>query len=147
MGMRLSLSLLPKEKASALWKEQNDEKVSEEINELERIAYDFCTDAMWDIYQDMPRLTEKKLDVECDVVIGKMDSEAFLKFTKQVQKYAERQIKESKNPLMYWGNIIQPSDNKWELCQSLDWIGALFKCLYIHKVMDWENNYILFEIG
>lgn len=44
--MRLSLSLLPKEKADALWKEQNDEKVSEDINELERIAYDFCTDAM-----------------------------------------------------------------------------------------------------
>lgn len=147
MGMRLSLSLLPKEKADALWKEKDDEKVREETEGLERIAYDFCTDAMWDIYKDMPRLTEKKLDVECDIVIGKMDAEAFLKFTKEVQKYAERQIKKSKNPLMYWGDIIQPSNNKWELCQSLDWIGALFKCLYIHKIMDWTNNYILFEIG
>jgi hypothetical protein len=140
MGMRLSLSLLPKEKASALWNEQDDEKVMDEVYGLESIA-------MWDIYQDMPRLTEKKLDVECDIVIGKMDSEAFLKFTKEVQKRAERQIKESDNPLMYWGDIIQPSGNKWELCQSLDWIGALFKCYYIHKVMDWENNYILFKIG
>ncbi len=147
MGMRLSLKLLPKEKADVLWKEQDDEKVSEEICELERIAYDFCTDAMWDIYKDMPRLTEKKLDVECDIVIGKMDSEAFLKFTKEVQKRAERQIKESDNPLMYWGDIIQPSNKKWELCQSLDWIGALFKCFYIHKIMDWENNYVMFEIG
>lgn len=147
MGMRLSLSLLPKEKADALWGEKDDEKVMSGIDGLERIAYDFCTDAMWDIYNDMPRLTEKKLEVECDIVIGKMDSEAFLKFTKEVQKRAERQIRESDRPLMYWGNIIQPSNKKWELCQSLDWIGALFKCFYIHKVMDWENNYILFEIG
>ena len=91
--MRLSLSLLPKEKADALWGEKDDEKVMSGIDGLERIAYDFCTDAMWDIYNDMPRLTEKKLEVECDIVIGKMDSEAFLKFTKEVQKRAERQIR------------------------------------------------------
>lgn len=147
MGMRLSLSLLPREKADTLWNEQDDDRVMEEIRELESIAYDFCTDAMWDIYEDMPRLTEKNLDVECDIVIGKMDSEAFLMFTKEVQKRAERQIRASPHPLMYWGDIIQPSNNKWELCQSLDWIGALFKCFYIHKIMDWENNYVMFEIG
>lgn len=145
--MRLSLSLLPREKANELYLETNEDKVMDETNDLERIAYDFCTDAMWDIYEQMPRLTLNKLDVECDICIGKMDEKDFLKFTKEVQKRAERQIKESKNPLMYWGDVLQPSSDEWTLCQSMDWIGAVFKCFYIHKKIDWNRYYVLFEIG
>lgn len=146
MGMRLSLYVLPKEKAKEMWLMQSDDSLWEHIDQLEQIAHDFCTDAMWDVCKQMKRLTKSKLEIECDVVIGKMSLAEFDIFLDRIKWYAERQIRESDNPLFWW-DIIRPSDNEWRLCQTQDWIGAYFQGWYIRKKMDWENNYILFDIG
>ena len=151
MGMRLSLHVLPKDVAKKLWLVTDYDEYYDLTNNLERIVYDFCTDAMWDIYVDkelkkkMKRLTKSKLSVEEDIVLGKMDKEGFMTFLDRVKWYAERNIKQGE-PLLYWpyhGEINDP----WRLLDSIDWISAYYECWFILRKMDWENNYILYEIG
>lgn len=146
MGFRLSLYVLPKEDAKTLWKTKDYDEARETLNKLERIVYDYCTDAMLDVFKQMKRATKCKLDVECDICMGKMNKELFMVFMNRIKWYAERQIKVSENPLSWWP-YIRESDNPWELCCSRDWIGAYFQAWYIYKKMDWNNNYIYLEIG
>ena len=150
--MRLSLHVLPKDVAKKLWLVTDYDEYHGLTNNLERIVYDFCTDAMWDIYCDkelkkkMKRLTKAKLSIEEDVVLGKMDKEGFTTFLNRVKQYAERQIKESDNPLIYWDYHYEP-ENPWMLMGGIDWVSAYYECWFILRKMDWENNYILYEIG
>ena len=150
--MRLSLHVLPKDVAKKLWLVTDYDEYHGLTSNLERIVYDFCTDAMWDIYCDkelkkkMKRLTKAKLSIEEDVVLGKMDKEGFTTFLNRVKQYAERQIKESDNPLIYWDYHYEP-ENPWMLMGGIDWISAYYECWFILRKMDWENNYILYEIG
>ena len=152
MGMRLSLHVLPKDVAKKLWLVTDYDDYYELTRNLESIVYDFCTDAMWDIEVDkelkkkMKRLTKSKLDVECDKVLGKMDKEGFMVFLNKVKQYAERQIKEYDDPLLYWDCHYEP-ENPWRLLGSIDWLSAYYECWFILRKMDWENNYILYEIG
>ena len=98
MGMRLSLHVLPKDVAKKLWLVTDYDEYYDLTNNLESIVYDFCTDAMWDIYCDktlkknMKRLTKAKLSVEEDIVLGKTDKEGFMVFLNRVKWYAERPI-------------------------------------------------------
>ena len=150
--MRLSLHVLPKDVAKKLWLVTDYDEYHGLTSNLERIVYDFCTDAMWDIYCDkelkkkMKRLTKAKLSIEEDVVLGKMDKEGFTTFLNRVKQYAERQIKESDNPLIYWDYHYEP-ENPWMLMGGIDWVSAYYECWFILRKMDWENNYILYEIG
>ena len=152
MGMRLSLDVLPKDVAKKLWLVTDYDDYHDLTYNLERIVYDFCTDAMWDIEADkelkkkMKRLTKSKLGIEDDIVLGKMDKEGFMVFMTRVKWYAERQIRESDNPLQYWDGHYE-TENPWRLLGSIDWLSAYYECWFILKKMDWENNYILYEIG
>lgn len=152
MGMRLSLHVLPKDVAKKLWLATDYDAYYDLTSNLDEIVYDFCTDAMWDIYCDktlkknMKRLTKAKLSVEEDIVLGKTDKEGFMVFLNRVKWYAERQIRESDNPLQYWDYHYEP-DNPWRLLGSIDWLSAYYECWFILRKMDWENNYILYKIG
>ena len=149
--MRLSLHVLPKDVAKKLWLVTDYDEYHGLTDNLERIVYDFCTDAMWDIYCDkalkskMKRLTKSRLRIEDDVILGKMDKEGFMVFLNRVKWYAERQIKSDK-PLQYWDCHYEP-ENPWRLLGSIDWLSAYYECWFILRKMDWENNYILYEIG
>ena len=152
MGMRLSLYVLPKDVAKKLWLVTDYDEYYDLTNNLEKIVYDFCTDAMWDIEENkelkkkMKRLTKTKLSIEEDVFLGKMDKEGFMTFLNRVKWYAERQIKESKDPLSFWKYHYEP-ESPWRLIGSLDWISAYYECWFILRKMDWVNNYIYYEIG
>lgn len=150
--MRLTLHVLPKDVAKKLWLVTDYDEYHGLTDNLEKIVHDFCTDAMWDIYCDknlkkkMKRLTKAKLSIEEDVVLGKMDKEGFMVFLNRVKWYAERQIKESDNPLQYWDWHFEP-ENPWSLVGGIDWLSAYYCCWFILRKMNWENNYILYEIG
>jgi len=145
MGLRLSLLVMPKSLQEEIYKCTDEKTFFDSVKDLEKIAYDFCTDAMFDIVQEMHRVTETKLSCECDVHLGIMTKEDFKMFTEEVLKYAYRQYEncnDSKDTS--WQRL---PENKWKLTYSFDWISAYFNCLYIMKVFDWENNVIYFEIS
>ena len=146
MGTRLTIKVLPKSDAKKIWLMKDWEPIWNIVDGLEQIRYDYCTDAMLDVYKQMKRLTKNKLEVECDIWLGKMGKEEFKIFMDRIKWYAEHQIKESPNPLLYWVSIYE-TDDPWRLCGLIDWIGAYFDAWYIYKKMDWENNYIFAEIG
>lgn len=146
MGYRLSLYVLPKTEAKKLWNMTDYDQAYEVLDKLERIVYDYCTDAMIDVEKQMKRVTKCKLEIECDIFMGKMDKELFKVFIDRIKWYAERQVKESKDPLFWWP-YIKESDSPWELCSTRDWIGAYFEAWYIYKKMDWEKNYIYCRMG
>lgn len=146
MGMRLTLYVLPKNVAKKLWNAKDYDEYYNITNNLEQIVHDFCTDAMFDVGKHMKRATKSKLDIECDIRMGKMDKKLFEVFMDRIKWYAERQIKESPDPVGYWP-YIRESDNNWRLCYTIDWIGAYFESWYIHKKMDWNKNFIYFVIS
>ena len=146
MGYRLTLYVLPKTEAKKLWNMTTYEQANEVLDKLEKIVHDYCTDAMIDVRKQMKRVTKAKLDIECDCWMGKMNKELFMVFLDKIKWYAERQIKESPDPLTWWP-YIRESDDKWKLCNTIDWIGAYFQGWYIFKQMDWDNNYIYATMG
>lgn len=159
MGMRLSLSVLPKTIAKQLWKMTDQDKFFDTVKTLEDIASDFCTDAMYYVLDKMQRVTKNKLSCECDIHIGKIDKDTFLIFINAVKEKAKKCGINAEfcgtsyfdlatpygieNPLNFKGNV----KSKWSITHGIDWISAYFNCLYIYKQFDWKNNYIYFEIG
>ena len=105
MGYRLTLYVLPKTEAKKLWNMTTYEQANEVLDKLEKIVHDYCTDAMIDVRKQMKRVTKAKLDIECDCWMGKMNKDLFMVFLDKIKWYAERQIKESPDPLTWWPYI------------------------------------------
>lgn len=156
MGFRLSLSKVPLDKKDEMWNITDYDQLYEFKEEnVKDLVYDFCTDAMLDCLQkvEMPRATSVKLDVESDIEIGVMDKEHFLIFMSEIKKYAYNMLlptDENKSPAIldkwYW-DFIEPSDNPHLLCNGRDWLSAYFDALYLYKTIDWNNEFVYFEIG
>ena len=147
MGFRLSLYVLPKEKYVEVKKIADDEEFWDTVDDLEQMKYDYCTDAMLDVQDQMLRLTDTKLSCECDIVLGAMDKEHFKIFMESILKYAKRQweYKKEANIAFWWWD--KPSNDKWSLTESTDWVGAYFDAMYMLKMFDWDNNVIMLQIS
>lgn len=163
MGIRLSLRKASKEIEDklTLWPADKESELHDFINEnAEDMLYDFCTDAMYDIYEKWIRLTNEKFEFECDFTYGKMRKKEFLDFIAAVKARATKQIDEAckgdyKFPngelvLPYYFktvDVASEESNKWRLCFSIDWISAYYQCLYIYKIFDWEHDFIIWELS
>ena len=141
-----------KQRPKKLWLEENEDIVFDTIyDSLECIVYDFCTDAVLDVAKKMKRVTKRKLEAECDIWLLKMGMEEFKTFVERVRWYAKQQARLYPGDDEYlertlffdaWGD-----GKKWDLCISTDWVGAFYQCLFIYKMMDWDNNFVCCKIS
>ena len=163
MGIRLSLWKASREIENklTLWPADDEDGLHDFIRDnTEKMLYDFCTDAMYDLSDKWVRLTNERFEFECDFMYGKMREKEFLAFISAGKARAAKIVEEaSKGDYRYPnGELVLPfyfnsvglpdkESSKWELCSSIDWVSAYYQCLYIHKIFDWEHDFIIWELS
>lgn len=147
MGMRLSLELMKRSE----WERCKQSKCTrlEDLNvhTIEDVMYDWCTDAFLDLYHknEVPRLTEHKLENEVDMYIGVLDECAFMKLTEII--YDKAYFFKDKINWESVKNAMCKKEDKYKFGYSFTWLDGYYNALHIYKMIDW-NKYVLYaEIG
>lgn len=146
MGIRASFKLVPRDVARKIYNEKDEDKVFETLEQCETILYDFCTDALFDCYKRMPRLTRSKLPCECDIIMGRMGKTAWETFSRAVHQRASKFIDEGFTKSL-WNATLYIPENKYKITGGIDWFSAFYQCRHILRIVDWSKYVIEFEIG
>lgn len=145
MGNRLTLHLIEKKEWERCKASDAKSLYDLDVNIIEEVMYDWCTDAFEDIYHagHVHRLTPQKLDEECDIYVGVMDEESFKHLIKRIYEIASK-FNHDWEQAKY---AMRKTEDKYTFGFESTWHGAYYNAIHIWKIIDWEKYVLYAEIS